>query len=349
MIDVMVNRDARSLSHDTLEEMRRLAVRAVLSGETQRSVAERLLVHHQTVCKWLNWYRNDGDEGLISTKAAGPEPKLNDKQVSHLRRIIVGKNPRQLNFGTALWTLPIIGRLIEVKFGTVLHTTTISRLLVRLGLTPQKPVRRAFQRDDGECRYWMERQFPAIVREAKRKQAVLLFEDETGIHEDHAVGRTWGERGVTPVVRVSGQRRRINVISAISPRGRIWFRCYRGTLNAPRYVEFLADLLHDIRGKIILIQDRHPAHVAAATRRFILEHASRLSVHELPSYAPDLNPDEHVWSYVKSAFRSSPLSEGEDFDSRVKSTMETTASDRALIRSFFDHPAVQYVKAALSW
>lgn len=326
-----------------------MAVRAVLEKESQRSVAERFDVHHQTVCKWMNWYRNAGEEALASTKAPGPATKLAKRQIKTLRRIILGKNPRQLNFGMALWTLPIIAKLIEVKFGIVLHGTTVSRMLSRLGLTPQKPIRRAFQRDQAECLYWMKRQFPKIVREAQRKQAVLLFGDETGVHEDHALARTWGERGETPVVRVSGSRRRINVISAISPRGRIWFRCYGGTLNAPRYVAFLEDLLHDVRGKIVLIHDRHPAHIAAATRRFIQEHADRLSVYELPGYAPDLNPDEHVWSFLKGGFKGNPLTEGEDFEERVQVSMYAIAADRGLVRSFFEHPQVQYVKEALGW
>jgi transposase len=346
---VMKQRDARSLDHKTLEEIRRLAVQAVPEEESQQSVAARFDVHHQTVCKWMNWYRSGGDEALASTKAPGPKPKLSERQVKTLRRIIVGKKPRQLNFGMALWTLPIIGRLIEVRFGVVLHATTVWRMLSRIGLTPQKPVRRAFQRDHAECLYWMKRQFRKTVRETQRTQAVLHFADETGVHEDHAVERTWGERGTIPVVQVSGSRRRINVISFISPEGRMRFGCYKGTLTASRYVGFLEDLLHDVRGKIVLIHDRHPAHIAAETRRFVKAHADRLSVDELPGYAPDLNPDEHVWAFLKGGFKRNPLSEGGHFEERVLMSMEAIATDRALVRSFFEHPAVRYVKEALGW
>ena len=349
MISVMTRRDARSLDHGTLEEMRRVAVRSVLDGEAQRSVARRLQVHYQTVNKWVAAYRDGGDNALASRKAAGPAPKLTERQVRKLRAIIVGKNPNQLNFGPALWTLPIIGQLIERKFNIVLHETSIARLLHRIGVTPQRPVRRAFQRDGEECRSWMTREFPAIVKRARKKQAVMLFVDETGVHEDHAVGSTWGERGKTPVVQVSGARRRVNVISAISPRGRIWFRCYRGTLTATRYVEFLTALLRDVRGYIILVHDRHPAHRAAAVRRLLRARRDRFEIHELPAYAPDLNPDEHVWSYVKGTFRSDPLTAGDDFEGRVEATLLGMQSAPDLVRSFFDHPAVAYVKEALHW
>lgn len=326
-----------------------MAVKAILNGESMRSIAERMEVHYQTVWKWKDRYLRDGEEGLASTKASGPAPVLSETQVTILRRIIVGKNPQQLNFGAALWTLPIIAQLIEARFNVVLHATTVSRMLHRVGLTPQRPVRRAFQRDDQECVEWMTRTFPSIVREAQRKQAVLLFLDEAGVHEDHPVGTTWGQQGQTPIVRVRGSRRRINVISAISPRGRLWFRCYRGKLNAALYIEFLKGLMHDISKRLVIIHDRHPAHMAAATRRFIAANRNRLSVHELPAYAPDLNPDEHVWGYVKGAFRRLPLAADESLEQAVDSLMHDIKRQPSFVRTFFEHPETEYVRKALHW
>lgn len=350
MLKLMSKRDARSLDHKASAELRGTAVRMVeLEGKTQRETARVLDVHEMTVSKWMAAFREHGEKLFEAKQAPGARPKLGDRQVAALRRVIVGKNPDQLNFGVGLWTLPVIAQLVESKFGIVLHATTIMRLLHRIGVTPQKPVRRAFQRDDRAVRQWTTETFPEIVRHAKRKQATLLFADETGVHEDHAVGTTWGAIGKTPVVRVSGSRRRANVISALSPRGRLWFRCYRGTLTATRYVEFLTALLHDVRGRIVLIHDRHPAHVAAAVRRFIRANARRLSVFELPSYAPDLNPDEHVWSQLKGWFRRDPLRKDEEFHGAVESTMSEIASDQKLVRSFFGHPAVAYVRKALGW
>lgn len=349
MIARMPPRDARSLDHKALEEMRRLAVKRVLEGQLQRAVAAALEVNHHTVSKWMRQWRESGEEGLKSRKASGRPRDLSPKQIEKLRGIVIGKNPRQLNFGPALWTLFLVGQLIEHLFGVVHHASTISRLLHSLGITPQKPTRRAFQRDGEECQRWMQEDFPRIVREARRKQATLLFADETGIHENHAVGTTWAERGRTPVVRVSGQRRKVNVISAISPRGRLWFRCFRGNLNASLFVDFLDALLGDTSKKIVLILDKHPAHVAAKVRRFLQAHRQRLSVHYLPGYAPDLNPDEHVWSYLKGTFQRDPLRVDEDLVPAVHASMDAIRGDRALVKSFFDHPAVQYVKAALHW
>lgn len=348
-MNVTARRDARSLDHGTLEEMRRLAVSRVLGGETQVSVAQSLQVRVTSVWKWVDTWRKHGDEGLASVKAPGPKEKLTPAQLKKLKATIVGKSPLQLSFGTALWSLPIVAAFIEREFGIILHESTVSRLLRRIGLTPQKPQRRAFQRDDEACRRWAVEEFPAIVREAKRKQAVILFGDETGVREDGSVGTTWGARGARPTVKVTFSRAGVNVISFLSPRGRLWFRCFKGDLNAELFIEFLKALLHDVRGFIFLVIDKHPAHVAAATRRFLAEKAHRISVHLLPSYAPDMNPDEHVWGYLKNMFRRAPLDATEALANSVDASMRTIAEDPQLVRTFFEHPEVRYVTEALRW
>jgi transposase len=349
MVAVMARRDARSLDHATLEEMRRLAVRRVLAGEARRAVAESLQVNAGTVAKWMMVFHRAGEAALASTTASGRPPTLSPRQQAQLCRWIETKNPRQLQLPCTLWTLPLVGQLITKRFGVVLHPTTVGRVLARLGLSPQRPVRRAFRRDDATCRAWMQEEFPAIVRRMKRRQSTLLFADETGVHEDGPVARTWGRRGQTPVVAITGQRARVNVISAISPRGRLWFRCYRGNLDAARFLQFLRALLRDVRGEIDLVLERHPAHVAAVVARFIHAHRARLTVHLLPGYAPDLNPDEHVWAHLKGLFRRTPIDRDENLASAVDASMTMIQDDRALVRGFFGHPAVAYVKEALRW
>lgn len=348
-MDTMPERDARSLDHATLEEMRRLAIRRIEEdGESQTAVAKSLEVDPRTVRKWMFAFRSEGAKALASRKAPGRDPKLDDRQVARLRRAILGKNPRQLNFGSAFWTLPIVGSLIKNLFGVSLHRSTVGRVLDRMGLTPQVPVARAFQRDDAEIQRWVSDVFPGIVREVRRKQAVLVFLDETGVAENQPLPTTWGASGETPVVRVSGSRRKVNVISAVSPRGRIWFRCYRGNLNAGRFVEFLEDLRRAFSKPVVVVTDKHPAHVAALTRKY-LKRVKRLVVHFLPSYAPELNPDEHVWAYLKWMLRSDPLRKDEDIEAVVEQSMRAIQAVPRLVRRFFEHPEVRYVKDALRW
>jgi transposase len=349
LLSVTKRRDGRSLDHRTLEELRRLGVARVLAGEAVADVARSLQLTGTSVYRWMEWYRKGGEAALMSTKATGRPRSLTDKQMARLKRTIIGKTPQQLNLGPALWTLPLVKHLIFKLFGIAFHKTSVARILHELGLTPQKPVRRAYRRDDEECAHWMSTEFPQIVRASKKRQSTLLFEDETGVHEDGPVGTTWAPRGETPVVGVTGTRRRINVISVVSPRGRLWFRCYHGRLNAALFIVFLQEVLRDIRGPIDMIVDQHPAHVAAAVERFVQKHADRLRLHFLPGYAPDLNPDEHVWTYVKGMFRRDPVHLGEHFDDAVEQSMLQVQSDRKLVQSFFGKPEVEYVRKALHW
>lgn len=329
--------------------MRRLAVRRVKTGETQADVARSLEVHARTVSKWVVGERTGGAKALARREGGGRPRALTAQETALLRRLVVGKNPSQLSFGTSLWTVAIVQAVIETEFHKAVHQTTVMRTLRRLGLSPQKPIRRAFRRDESACRRWAQDEFPAVVRKVRRQQATLLFADESGVHEDGPVGTTWGRKGKRPVVKVTGGRRRTNVISAVSPRGRLWFRCFPGTLNAPLFIAFLEALISDVKGKIVLVLDRHPAHVAAATRRWLLAHRSRIEVHHLPSYAPDMNPDEHVWSYLKGLFRRAPLTAAENLSDSVEGAMRDIARDRPLVRSFFHHPDVAYVRDALKW
>ncbi len=349
MLSVTKRRDGRKLDRGTLEELRRLGVSRVLKGEPVLEVARSLEVSFVCVYKWMKLYREGGEAALARRKAPGRRPRLTGKEMARLKRVIIGKTPYQLNLGPALWTLPLVRHLIFKLFGISFHKSRIGRILEQLGLTPQKPVRRSYRRDDEECARWMSSEFPQIVRASKKRQSTLLFEDETGVHEDGPVGTTWSLRGQTPVVGVVGTRRRINVISFISPRGRLWFRCYRGRLNAALFIVFLEALLRDVRGRIDLIVDKHPAHVAAATTRFLQKHAHRLRMHFLPGYAPDLNPDEHVWNYVKGIFRRDPVRPGEHFEDAVEHSMIRVQSDRNLVQSFFGKPEVEYVRKALHW
>jgi transposase len=346
---VLSPRDARTLKRDALQELRRMGVEMVLNGEPQTVVAERLGVDRTTVVRWMMAYRAGGWDALEVKARPGRPPKLTEAQRARLREIVVSKNPRQLGFGMALWTITLVARVIESEFDVVLHVSTVSRILERMGLVPRKPIRQAFQRCSEECEHWVTTGFPEAVEEARRKQACLLFLDEAGVHANAPVGTTWAEKGTRPVVRVTGSRQRTNVISAVTPHGRLWFRCFEGNLNSKRYCEFMEALLRDMRGHIVLIQDRHPSHTSAATRRWFQEHSNRITVHFLPAYAPDLNPDEHVWSYLKGLFRRSPLAQGERLPEAVEELMENIRHDRRLVRSFFDHPAVTYVKQTLKW
>src|SRR6266581_4000417 len=282
--------DGRTLDHKALEHLRTMAVRRVVEdGEAPSAVMESMGFCRTSIYRWLRRYEDAGLEALVEKIAQGPEPKLSDKQRQQVKRWIVGKDPRQYGFDYGLWTRRIVQSLIERKFGLGLGLTAVGRLLAALEITPQKPLRRANERDPKRIEQWLDQEYPKLRRRAKRSGAKIHFLDEAGFHSDPVLGRTYGLKGRTPVVAMSGQRQRINAISAVNAKGAFWYNVYPGKLNAGRFVEFLQDFMKGRRERVFLVVDGHPSHKAKLVQGYIQSLAGKLELHPLPPYAPDLN------------------------------------------------------------
>ena len=336
--------DGRTLDHKTLEHLRTTAVRRVIEdGEAPSAVMESMGLCRTSIYRWLRRYQDAGLEALVEKIAQGPEPKLNDRQRQQVKRWIVGRDPRQYGLDYGLWTRRIVQSLIEKKFGLALGLTAVGRLLASLEITPQKPLRRAYERDPQRIQKWLEQDYPKLRRRAKRYKANIYFLDEAGFHSDPVLGRTYGLKGHTPVVATSGQRQSINAISAVSAKGGFWYNVYAGKLNAARFVEFLQDFMKGRRERVMLVVDGHPSHKAKKVQAYIQSLGGRLELHFLPPYAPDLNPDEFVWSYAKTnGVSKKPLHQNESLKKRVESDLKTIQQDKRLVRSFFYAQSVAY-------
>jgi len=206
--------DARGYSHKTLEEMRLSAVKRVECGESPEAVAVGLGINRRTIYRWLEAYHYGG-EGAIKAKAIpGAPPKLNAKQMQQLAKIVRDKNPLQMKFQYALWTLAMIRELIRSKFGVRISEVSVGRVMKRLGFSPQRPLYRAWQQDPALVERWQTEEYPAIAARAKRERAVIFFADESGIRSDYHSGTTWAPKGETPVVEATGARFSLNMLSA---------------------------------------------------------------------------------------------------------------------------------------
>jgi len=289
--------DGRTLEHNTLEHLRRLAVKRVVEGgEIPSQVMDSLGLCRTSIYPWLRRFQKEGEAALAASKAKGPEWKLTERQRQKVRGWILGKDPRQYGFDFGLWTRMIVRDLISERMGILLGLTAVGRLLASLNITPQKPLRRAYERDPVAIAHWKDTEYPELKRRAKKIGADIFFSDEAGFQSDPALGRTYGLKGQTPVVTTSGQRQSINVISAVNARGAFWSVTYDGKLNAESFVVFLKDFMRRRRNPVILIVDGHPSHRAKMVQHYIQSLKGRLELHFLPPYAPDLNPDEFVWN-----------------------------------------------------
>jgi transposase len=256
-------------------------------------------------------------------------------------------NPRQLEFDFGLWTRKLVRELIRTRFGIDYSEQNVGRILKMLGFSPQRPVYQALERDEGKRRIWMEETFPAVKERAETEGAKIFFADEAGCRTDHHSGRTWSPVGQTPVVRNLGKHESIGMASAISMRGAMFWMTFDGTMNSALFTEFLDLLIHDIGGKIFLIVDNVKYHTSKETSEWVKEHRDRIELFFLPSYSPDLNPDEWVWKNVKNdhVAREVPQRPGHLFEIARRALRRLHAAP-AKVRAFFADPHLAYIRRA---
>ena len=230
----------------------------------------------------------------------GRPPKLNARQRAWVYRTVTQNNPLQLKFEFALWTRAMVRDLIQRRYGVTLSLGSVGRLLQSMGLTPQRPVRRATEQVATQVQEWLTVTYPAIQAQARATGAQIFFADESAVKSQGHAGTTWAPKGRTPVVPATGKRFGLNLVSAVSPQGLLRFMVVDGRMTAGRFIEFLKRLLHNQTRPIYLIVDQHAAHRARLVDAFVQSTHGRLRLFFLPSYSPELNPDELVWNHLKT-------------------------------------------------
>lgn len=346
VIQPAMKRDGRTVSRLAQQEMRLIAFERMNEGESPAAVAASLGLHRGWAYKVLAKAsgRGCGKRALLSRKGTGRPRTLTAAQEQQVFTWINGKNPRQYGFDFGLWTRQVVRELVEQKFAARLSLASIGALLARLGLSAQKPLQQAYQRDQVAVARWRQESYPAIARQAKREKAEIYFWDESGFRANAVHGKTWGVKGQTPVVQVPGQRQSVSAASAVNSKGGFWFAVYGGALNGELFVQLLRQMMKGRRRPLHLVLDGLPAHKTKAVREYVDRLKGKLTLHFLPGYAPDLNPDELVWSHAKrTGVARSPLRAGEKLAERVHEQLRDIAARPDLVRSFFGHPSVAYI------
>lgn len=341
-----MKRDGRKLDHGTLETIRVMAVERVREGETPSSVVASYGFSRTTIYKWLAAAAQPGLglRALLARPAPGRPRSLTPRQEQQVFRWINGKDPRQYGLDFGLWTRSVVSDLIARKFGIRLGLTAVGELLAKLGLTPQKPLQRAYQRDAEAIERWRRTTYPAIARQARAEGGDVFFWDESGFRADAVQGRSWGVKGQTPVVARPGQRQSISAASAVNAKGGFWYCSYQGGLTAELFVRLLRMMMRYRTRPVHLVVDGLPAHKTRLVKDYVVSTQGRLTLHFLPGYAPELNPDELVWSYVKrTGVARTPLRKGERLQDKIEAQLARIKNAPRLVRSFFQAPTVAYI------
>ena len=291
--------DGRKLSHEVLETYRLRAIELRKLGKSVKEIAFFFGLHPNSVSRWFVKHRKEGVDALKSRKAPGPTPKLTLEEVNKILNCLK-KPATDYGFSTPLWTCKRVRQLIQKETRKNFTVVGVWKLLRRLGLTNKKPERRAMEQNPKEAKKWVKEEWSKILAHARRWQAPLYFQDETGISLTPSLGRTWAPKGEIPCERVTGKRGGFCISSAISLGGRILFRVEKGKVTAETFVDFLKKVMRHHRGrKVVVVTDRAPPHVAKHVNDFIETNKKTFALYYLPPYSPELNPVDRVWGYLK--------------------------------------------------
>src|SRR5215218_852631 len=343
----MQARDFRGIGRAAQEELRRRALFLIeQQGLSQGQAAQMVGVHRQTVNIWLKHYRQRGEDGVLDGRRVSPrrgKGALSAEEAGQVRAWIVEQTPDQLGLPFALWTSRAVRELIERRLGKRLGPTAVQLYLRRWGLTPQKPLVRAKQRQPAAIAAWLEASYPAIAERARAAGAVIYWGDETGLSNQDQIGRSYAPKGQTPIIARTIRRITQSMIAAVSNRGLMRFMLYEGALNVERFIAFLRRLIRDAGQKVVLIVDNLKVHKAGKVQAWVESHAHEIELVYLPSYAPDHNPTEYLNNDLKQKLRQQPQPGSKDeLVERTRSVLRVIQRSPDRIRDYFRPEPVRY-------
>ena len=340
------DRDFRQLNPAAQAEARRIAVGMVKSGRTRIEAAEAVGVNRRFVGEWVEAERTNGPSALAGKKRGrrpGEQKALTVDEEHKIRRLIIDKCPDQLKLPFALWTREAVAVLIERKTAKRLSLKVVGRYLAAWNMTPQRPMRRATERDETRVQQWLREDYPAIAARAKNQKAEIHWADETGVSNQANYGRSYAPVGQTPVIPRPAQRFSHSMISSLTNRGQVRFMVYDGALNIRIFLRFLKRLVKGAKRKIFLIVDNLRVHRAKAVMAWAAANKTKIELFFLPPYAPDCNPDELINNDLKQAIAKRRTPRTKDaLKAEVTAHMRALQRRPARVRSFFEAAAVRY-------
>lgn len=338
--------DARKLTTEAQEQMRVQAIRLHKRGDTYKTIGEIVGVHPNTVWTWWKRYQTEGQKGLKVKKRGrreGEQRSLNASQELEIQKLITDNTPDQLKLTFALWTRQAVQEIIQSEIGLRMPIRTVGEYLNRWGFTPQKPLKQAYEQRPAAVQKWLKEDYIELTQRAKQEGAEIHWGDETGIRSDSQHGRSYAPKGKTPVIRLSAKRTSINMISSITNQGKVRFMIYKEKMRAQVLIKFMKQLIKGSRRKIFLILDNLRVHHAKLVKKWLEKHLKEIEIYYLPSYSPELNPDEYLNCDLKAGVHSKPPSRSQEhLIKKVRSHMIKLQKLPARVSRYFKHRKIAY-------
>ena len=338
--------DSRTLSVEALNERRRRAVKMRLDGSSLKDTAALCEMSRTTVIAAVKAHAAGGWKAVDIDRPGRPTGTgrtLSVEQEREVQKLIRDRTPDQLKMVYALWTRTAVAELIQHRYGIMLAVRTMGLYLKRWGFTPQKPMKKAYEQSPAAVKQWLDEDYPQIAAQAKTEGAEIHWGDETGLRSDDVRGRSYAPQGQTPVIRVNNKRHGLSVISTVTNKGHMRWKAFDGALNSDILIDFLRRLVKDAGRKIYLILDNLRVHHSKPVKAWLAAHENEIKIFYLPSYSPELNPNEMANADLKQAVTK--LAPARTKLQLVKATTKHLRSvqrqpDR--IKSYFQHEPVQY-------
>lgn len=311
---------------------------------TQKECAAIFGISQMAVNRIWAKYRAGGKQALRSRKRGTKGgTKLKKEQAHQVRGLIREKMPDQLKLPFGLWTREAVQQLISARYGVELSRWQVGRYLKKWGYTPQKPIRKAFEQKPEAVKKWLEEEYPAIRERADRERATIYFGDETGCKSDHQAGKSYAPKGKTPIIKATGKRFTVNMISAISNRGHLRFMLMEKGFNSEVFKIFLKQMIKYGKRKIFFITDNHPAHKTIKLYQWLEEQKDRIEVFFIPPYSPELNPQEYVNQDLKTNIIGKKRAiNREQLKENINDFMNKRKKDRPQVKKYFHHKHARY-------
>lgn len=336
--------DARKIPNEVMSYIRKIAVQAMVDRSCSPDLVANVLgISRSSIYEWRKKYEKGGYDSLDTRDAPGAEPVVVPEIDTWLRSVVIKENPTHYGYDTVLWTCQILAEIMYKTFGVKVLASTLNNHLNELGLSYQKPCYVPREQDPVETQRFLNEKFPRIQRLASKMRADIGFEDEAGIDLRERSGRTWGLRGTTPKITVTGKRGKFNVLSVVTTEGRIDYDVTSDRINSEAYIEFLDLILKDRDRPLILLMDRARFHESSITRRYVRENRKRIRIYFLPKYAPEYNPAEQIWAEIKDKkIGRQPVYNCADLKKRLLSTLDALKGNIKRVQSFFELPHTKY-------